>query len=1394
MLGPGTTLIVDAAGTYDLANSNQNLAVIAGSGGINLGTKTLDVGGTNGNSLFSGTISGSGNLNKSGAGTLTLTGENSLTGTTTVSGGTLQVGSGSTSGSLPSSPIINNANLVFNRSDALTHTGVISGSGSLTKTGAGTLILSGNNQYEGATSVTGGTLSISTLDNLGSGPVQVSGGELAGAANMSFERAITVSGANSRLNTAGYLEFGSEGTGSLTVSGGAQVNSGMSTAFGVLGSSDGTGLVTGAGSLLEVGTILYLGYRGEGTLTVDGGGKVSADSIQLSSDNGIGSLNLNSGGTLEIGGSSAITGSGANAHFNFGGGTLRVSEDSLTTSMPVTLAEGTASIIDTNNLNATFSGVLSGSGGLTKAGAGELILSAENDYTGETAITAGTLTLGHQNALIDSTLTSTAGLSFGGFTSATIGGLSGAQPLALTNASGTPVALSVGSDHLNTTYSGSFSGDGSLTKIGSGSLTLAASHSHTGGTTVAGGSLWLAPGVSLGSGPVSVTEGAIHTDDNTLRFPLSLDGASSFWWSRPTFPVRLRDDVSVTNGAQALHAGTLYLIPAASDTITVTVSGENSVLSVPGDLQLTFEAGTGILNVGSGGRVQAGYLGIGAFGGGNGILNLLPGGTFAIGGANQINQGGGGGINFAGGTLEVVGSDLSSYQSAVMTLVEETTSTVNTNGLNAALTTLSGQGGLKKSGEGTLTLVSNNSYSGGTTIEAGRLQISHAGGLGATSANLYLNGGTLDLGAFSPAVGKVVFNGGTFTNGSLDNASAFEVQSGSLSQSLGGSAGLTKTGEGSFTLSGAHDYTGDTIVSSGTLVLDNAAALQNSSASLEGGTLGFDGVSSANLAGLSGSADLALVNASSGAVDLEVGGNHADTAYAGVISGDGSLSKRGAGTLTLSNANVHTGGTTIHEGTLRLGAGNASGSVAGDITNHASLAFDRSDDYTFAGVIRGSGALIHDGSVLRFNAPQSYEGPTRINSGVLVLPFEVGQGLSSQTQVDIASGATLDISNSPLTIAGLSGTGSVYSFRNSNASAGHLTIDTAAGQSQVFDGVLGSSFPDFAVTKTGEGTLTLTGANNYTGATTVNQGRLEFTNGLVTSGAEILVTQNGILAGGQTIARNLRNDADVVAMGETPLTLTGELSGTGQFTGDFVFAGTTRPGNSPGLLEVEGDLTFGADHIFEVEVGGLERGTGVDAVDISGALDLDGTLRVVLIDGFVPAKGDRFRVFAASSYSGEVTALDVANAALPQNLRWDVSELGTSGTLKVRGRTFEEWASDFSVPAHPDADPLAEGVPLLMKYALGLDPNARAASADLPDFSQWSEGDSDYLAVRVDRDPFVEDLSITAEISEDLENWSVSDVLLIEDTESVKHFRDTDPVGEHVQRFIRLQFTLESAP
>ena len=149
---------------------------------------------------------------------------------------------------------------------------------------------------------------------------------------------------------------------------------------------------------------------------------------------------------------------------------------------------------------------------------------------------------------------------------------------------------------------------------------------------------------------------------------------------------------------------------------------------------------------------------------------------------------------------------------------------------------------LTKAGSGTLSLTGANTYSEGTTVNAGTLALGHTSALGANTGNLMLNGGTLDLGTYSPAVGTVFFNGGTFTNGTLDNATAFEVGTGSLSANLGGVSALTKSGPGAFTLSGNNTRSGGTTVRDGTLSITDTASLGSGPLSVaHGGTLNYTG-------------------------------------------------------------------------------------------------------------------------------------------------------------------------------------------------------------------------------------------------------------------------------------------------------------------------------------------------------------------------------------------------------------------------------------------------------------------------------------------------------------------------------------------------------------------------
>jgi autotransporter-associated beta strand protein len=156
---------------------------------------------------------------------------------------------------------------------------------------------------------------------------------------------------------------------------------------------------------------------------------------------------------------------------------------------------------------ATLSSALSGTGGLLKTGLNTLTLSGSNTFTGNTTVSAGSLLLGHAHALGRSTFAGGAGsLSFGGLTAATFGGLAGASNLALSNTAAGAVALSIGANDQNSTYSGILSGAGSLAKIGAGLLTLSGSNTFSGPTTVTNGLLAvdgrLASGVTVQAGGV----------------------------------------------------------------------------------------------------------------------------------------------------------------------------------------------------------------------------------------------------------------------------------------------------------------------------------------------------------------------------------------------------------------------------------------------------------------------------------------------------------------------------------------------------------------------------------------------------------------------------------------------------------------------------------------------------------------------------------------------------------------------------------------------------------------------------------------------------------------------------------------------------------------------------
>jgi len=355
----GGTLNLNNAGTVDNA-----IALDSGNGTISV---------TNGAATLSGNITGTGSLTKTGGQLLTLSGTNTYSGGTTVRGAAglsitdgSNIGSGTltleadltiTSSTTISNAIALNAAATITNANAVSLSGVLSGSSDLTKAGAGTLTLGGTNTHSGAVTVSAGGL-------------RVEGGSSIGDSS-----AVTVaSGATLTLNG------GSETIGSLAGAGSVVLGYGLTlggdntntTFSGVISGTNNGINKTGTGTLTLSGTNTYTG-----STTVSAGG-----------------LTLHTGNNLSD--SSAVTvASGATLTLNGGNETI----GSLAGAGSVALGSNTLTLGDSTS--TTYSGVMSGTGALTKSGTGTLTLSGTNTYTGATSVSAGTL-------VVDGTLASSA--------------------------------------------------------------------------------------------------------------------------------------------------------------------------------------------------------------------------------------------------------------------------------------------------------------------------------------------------------------------------------------------------------------------------------------------------------------------------------------------------------------------------------------------------------------------------------------------------------------------------------------------------------------------------------------------------------------------------------------------------------------------------------------------------------------------------------------------------------------------------------------------------------------------------------------------------------------------------------------------------------------------------
>ena len=192
-----------------------------------------------------------------------------------------------------------------------------------------------------------------------------------------------------------------------------------------------------------------------------------------------------------------------------------------------------------------------------------------------------------------------------------------------------------------------------------------------------------------------------------------------------------------------------------------------------------------------------------------------------------------------------------------------------------------------------------------------------------TNANTYLGGTVLTGGTLQLGDGTNGHDGSVAANGDItdDSALVYDLYGAqTYTGIISGFGNLTKLGNGTLTLQAANTLSGQTTVSSGTLILANGNALQNSTVAPSGGSVTFSSSDSTfTFGGLTGSGNISLSNtATLVPFVLDVGNNNGSTTYSGVLSGTGSLTKVGTGTLALGGNNTYSGSTTVSGGMLEF--------------------------------------------------------------------------------------------------------------------------------------------------------------------------------------------------------------------------------------------------------------------------------------------------------------------------------------------------------------------------------------------------------------------------------------------------------------------------------------------
>lgn len=804
-------------------------------------------------------------------------------------------------------------------------------------------------------------------------------------------------------------------------------------------------------------------------------------------------------------------------------------------------------------------------------------------------------------------------------------------------------------------------GGGGLTKSGNGTLTLTGASTYTGNTSVNVGTL--AVNGSLASN-VSVASGATLSGTGSTTGSVTFNTGSAFTVnpadSFAANGVNFAGNTTL-NFSSALTANTTYdVVNFGSGSLT----GQGNIIKT---VRGTFSTAGSIL------QFTAGSISTNTWNSTNGTWQVSGSTPWLNGSDNEF---------WAGDTVIFDNTPGANASVSLVGSLAPASTTVNST-LNYAWSgtgVVSGTGSLTKSGSGSLTLATANTYSGGTTLNAGTLVLDNASAIGGGALNIA--GGALDS-----------TTGATLSTNNAVNLTGDVSFVGTSNLNLGNGT-VTLTGERTIDVAAGTLTTGRLVNTAGGLTKSGSGVLQlnpngaisslNGTLNIAAGTLGI-GAQDLSTTGLAGNGTLQNGSATNRWVLLNTSGGN--STFGGTLQDGGAgrlgLAISGGNTVTLNGATNLTDRITVNGATTRL------------VLNGANTAGSASTVFLEAGgsLVLGNATALAANTLINLNGAQTAAVSYANDGGGNAYQFSGSSSSTLNVTLDRATaGENVTHNFSTPTVAGglgggtfafnltkgsnVSGTAAANfdRFNLGGGSGGNTTVNPGAGvtvtigsvtksnnnvsQNLVLDGV-GSSHSitgaisngvatganSIGLIKSGSSTWTLSGNSTYTGATTISAGTL-------------LINGDNSLATG----------AVTVASGAT-------LGGSGTIGGATTVNGILSAGNSPGILSFTGNLSLGSGSTSLFEINGLARGAEYDGVNVGGALAYGGALNLVfgapvsegvydLFGGsFTSQSGDFFSVSINGSVSSPVFTAGTGWSLLSGGWQYDFAN--ATGDLTI---------------------------------------------------------------------------------------------------------------------------------